>query len=133
MKKICLDTNIFRALSGNDSDVVSIVLNASKISISFVVFPELLSSFKNGNKVKENRFRLTQFMRKNGVILLHSSGETTESYSDIFVALRRKGCPIPTNDIWVAAHAIETGLVLITYDRQFENISCLRLWKGAYQ
>ena len=31
-------------------------------------------------------------------------------------------------DVWVAAHGIETGSTVITYDRHFKKISGLRLW-----
>jgi len=34
----------------------------------------------------------------------------------------------PLNDIWIAAHAVETGAKLITYDAHFKNINKLRLW-----
>lgn len=127
MNKICLDTNIFGALSRNEKDVVSLITEASNIFVSFVVYAELLAGFKNGNRAKENRNRFSEFMRKNGVVLIHSSNETIEIYSDIYVQLRRKGTPIPTNDMWIAAQAIETGSVLLTFDHHFEHIPGLRM------
>jgi len=35
---------------------------------------------------------------------------------------------LPINDIWIAAHTIETGSLLITYDDHFKNIENIRLW-----
>lgn len=32
-------------------------------------------------------------------------------------ALRKKGRPVPTNDAWIAAHALETGAHLVSFDR----------------
>jgi len=42
--------------------------------------------------------------------------------------LRKLGTPIPINDVWIAAHALETGSVLVTYDDHFSRIPGLRLW-----
>lgn len=50
------------------------------------------------------------------------TGETAEHYADVFLQLRRKGRPIPSNDIWVAASAREHGLVLFTRDGHFRHI-----------
>lgn len=44
------------------------------------------------------------------------------------ILLKMTGIPIPLNDVWLGAHAIETGAVLITYDQHFNNIAGLRLW-----
>lgn len=37
-------------------------------------------------------------------------------------ALRAKGRPIPTNDVWIAAHAMETGADLVSADGHFEHV-----------
>ena len=50
---------------------------------------------------------------------------TADRYSRIAAALRTKGRPIPSNDIWIAAHAMETGADLISADRHFEQIDGL--------
>ena len=55
---------------------------------------------------------------------------TAERYSRIAAALRAKGNPIPTNDVWIAAHAMEMGADLVSADRHFEvvdGIAWLRL------
>ena len=46
-------------------------------------------------------------------------------HSRIAVNLRRKGRPIPTNDIWIAAHAMESGADLVSADRHFEEVDGL--------
>ena len=37
-------------------------------------------------------------------------------------ALKAKGNPIPTNDVWIAAHALETGADLVSADRHFQHV-----------
>ena len=48
---------------------------------------------------------------------------TADRYSRIAAALRAQGSPIPTNDVWIAAHAMETGADLVSADRHFEAVS----------
>jgi predicted nucleic acid-binding protein len=43
--------------------------------------------------------------------------------------LKNAGAPIPINDAWIAAHALETGSEIVTYDAYFKNIPGLRLWR----
>ena len=57
------------------------------------------------------------------------SQETAEIYSDIKMALKKKGTPIPLNDVWIAAHTVETGAKLITYDSHFLKVPGLRVWE----
>jgi tRNA(fMet)-specific endonuclease VapC len=45
--------------------------------------------------------------------------------------LRRKGAPIPINDVWIAAHAMETGSMLITFDVHFRHVNGLLVWSGV--
>ncbi len=54
--------------------------------------------------------------------------ETAEIYSEIKNQLKLKGKSLPINDVWIAAHSIETGSVLITYDKHLNHISGLRKW-----
>jgi tRNA(fMet)-specific endonuclease VapC len=51
-----------------------------------------------------------------------------DRYGQLVADLRRKGTPIPTNDIWIAATALENGARLLTADRHFERIDGLMLF-----
>ena len=53
---------------------------------------------------------------------MHSSDATAHHYASIFAQLRRKGTPIPTNDIWIAALALEHNLILYSRDAHFDKI-----------
>jgi tRNA(fMet)-specific endonuclease VapC len=48
--------------------------------------------------------------------------ETAERYALIRDSLRRAGRPVPTNDIWIAASAMELGLRILTLDRHYLDI-----------
>ena len=57
------------------------------------------------------------------------SDETTKKYTQIYIDLRKKGKPIGTNDMWIAAIAFQLDNELLTLDRGFEYISDLKLSK----
>jgi len=52
---------------------------------------------------------------------------TTAVYARIFVELRQQGTPIPTNDLWIAALALQHDLTLCTKDAHFQHIAGLRI------
>ena len=50
---------------------------------------------------------------------------TADRFSRIGAALRKKGTPIPTNDTWIAAQAMEAGAVFLSSDCHFEAVDGL--------
>jgi predicted nucleic acid-binding protein len=60
------------------------------------------------------------------VTILFASRETTEQYARLFVQLKRAGTPVPDNDLWIAAMAVENDLALVTRDRHFDKLPQLR-------
>lgn len=56
--------------------------------------------------------------------------ETAEVFGRVKDELRRKGKPLPINDVWIAAHALEAGATLVTLDAHFEHVAGLRRWPG---
>ena len=89
---------------------------------------ESLAGFRGGSKFEQNRRTLRDFLARPTVVFLGASAETSEVFGQLKDTLRKQGTPIPINDIWIAAHAVETGSVLVTYDDHFSRISGLRLW-----
>jgi predicted nucleic acid-binding protein len=59
------------------------------------------------------------------VNLLAIDQETTEYYARAFRQLRESGRPIPTNDLWIAATALQHGFGVCTLDRHFDLIENL--------
>lgn|GEM_PF-717222 len=60
--------------------------------------------------------------------LAEFEAETAEVFGHVKSDLKEAGNPIPINDVWIAAHAIETGAIVITYDSHFRKAAGLRLW-----
>lgn len=122
MKKVLIDTNIYSAAMRGDEFAVNILKRNIKILISPVVIGELLSGFKRGLNEEKNREQLHEFMNRERVFELSISSETSEFYASILQQLKEQGTPIPTNDIWIAASALENGAPVVTKDGHFSKI-----------
>ncbi len=127
MNKIIIDTNIYSNLLRGSNDVVANLQQVSHIGISVISIGELLSGFRAGNKIKENRYQLGQFLDSPRVAIYPVDVDTTEHYSAILNKLKKNGTPIPTNDIWIAAVALQHGLPLYTLDKHFSSVEGLLL------
>ncbi len=129
MRSVLLDTNAFTALFRGDDDVWKAISTADNVFASVVAIGELESGFRGGSRYAENLEILERFLSKPTVETLAVTRETSECFGRIKNTLRKKGTPIPINDIWLAAQCVENGAVLVTYDRHFSAIDGLRLWQ----
>ena len=127
MQRILLDTSVYTAFKRNDPRVVALVQEADFIGINTVVVGELLAGFICGTKNRENRKQFDQFLDSPRVSMLVVDDNTAEFYALAWKKLRDKGRPIPTNDIWVAASAMQHGLALATLDGHFQAVEGLLL------
>jgi tRNA(fMet)-specific endonuclease VapC len=125
MKRIIIDTNFYAAFKRNEAEAVSLVKRVEYIGVNTVILGELLAGFRCGNRERENRLELDQFLDSARVDTITLDDETAEFYAQIFSELRQKGRPIPSNDLWLAASALQHGLALATYDEHFSYISGL--------
>jgi predicted nucleic acid-binding protein len=64
----------------------------------------------------------TWFLAQDGITTLAIDAPVSHRYASLHRALRARGMPIPTNDLWIASLALEHGLVLYTRDRRFADI-----------
>ncbi|OQX17940.1 MAG: twitching motility protein PilT [Desulfobulbaceae bacterium A2] len=133
MKKIVLDTNAYAAFLAGDLRVLQALASAEIIFMSVFVLGELFAGFRCGSRERDNRNLLERFLRKPPVHVLHASIETANVFGMLKAALKEAGTPLPINDVWIAAHAMETGAVLVSYDQHFEKIIGLRLWETTAQ
>ena len=127
MKRILIDTNVYAAFKRNELIAIEVLRRVEYIGINTIVLGEILGGFKGGNKEAENKKELNQFLDSQRVYILEIDEETAEFYAKIYWDLKKKGNPIPTNDMWVAASAMRHGLSLFTYDEHFNNINGLIL------
>jgi len=128
--KILLDTNVYSALMRGHEAVAEQIRMAEHILISTVVAGELLYGFRHGNRYQQNRNQFESFLTSPFVELLPVTFTTADRFGIIAASLRRRAKPIPSNDIWIAAHALETGADLLSFDAHFaevEGLSFIRM------
>ena len=133
MSAVLLDTNAFTALFQGDAAVLDAVAKADCVYASAIVIGELEAGFRGGNRYADNLGVLDRFLAKPSVEVLPVRRETGECFGRVKQALKVSGAPIPINDVWLAAQCMETGAVLVTYDRHFDDVAGLRLWSRPGQ
>ena len=120
--RLLIDSNRFIDFCAGDDEVVGTFESAALLVVPFVVLAEIRVGAQLAKR-GENQVRiLNELLNQPGVRTVHSTDGTTHHYATIFAQLRRKGTPVPTNDIWIAELALEHNLVLYTRDDHFNQI-----------
>lgn len=120
--KVLLDTNAYSAMMRGHGEVARLVRDAEQVVLSAVVIGELLFGFRLGTRLRKNMHELETFLGNPYVTAAAVTRTTADRFARIAASLRAKGRPIPTNDIWVAAHAMEIGAELLSFDSHFEAV-----------
>lgn len=123
--RVLLDTNAWVELRRGNASVAQLVREAESLVFSAVVAGELLYGFQYGTKYLENLRDLQAFLDSPRVDFLDVTLATGEHFGRIAALLRKKGAPIPTNDVWIASHAMEAAAHLISFDQHFRRIDGL--------
>lgn len=122
LKGVLLDTNAYGAFREGVPEAVEIVRHAPFVGLNSVILGELLGGFAAGTREASNRAALTVFLSADGVTVFSVDERTAEHYGQVYASLRRQGKPIPTNDMWIAATALQHGLAVFTYDPHFRYV-----------
>lgn len=125
--KYLLDTNIVIGLFANDPKIITKVQRAREIAVPCIVIGELCYGANKSVRLEENLARIDDFARNN--IILNCNKNTAKLYGTVKDRLRLKGRPIPENDIWITAIALQHNLTLITRDEHFKEVENLKAEK----
>ena len=123
--RVLLDTNIIIALFAQDSAVKNRLTAIEEVFIPAVALGELFFGAHKSSKVEENLQRIQDFAAAN--VVLACNLETAQHYGRPKNILRENGRPIPENDIWIAAIALQNQLTVVTRDAHFSEIPSLQL------
>ena len=119
-----LDTNALSAAADNDPVVAALLADAEEVAVPVIV----LGEYRHGISQSRNRSSYEKWLT--GLIadcmVLDILEPTTHHYAEITLELRRKGKPIPTNDIWIAALCRQHSLPLLSRDRHFDLVTGMR-------
>ncbi len=120
-----LDTNIVIATFSQDAAVAVSLTAANEVFVPSIVIGELYFGADKSMRAQDNMQRITEFIAANRILVCDT--ETAQFYGQIKNALKIKGRPIPENDMWIAAVAIQHDLILASRDAHFSEINGLRL------
>ena len=123
--RVLLDSDAYSQWKRGHARVAELIRSSSEVLVPLVVVGELLYGFQHGQRIEEHTRDLRTFLDNRRVSVITMSMTTADRYARIAANLRRKGRPMPTNDIWIAAHAMETGADLISLDGHFAEVDGL--------
>lgn len=119
-----LDTNIIIALFASEASVVNKLAQADEIFIPSIALGGLYFGARKSGRPEKNLERIEEFATSSTTIECDAS--TARQYGDVKNRLRIKGRPLPENDVWIAALALQYGLTLVTRDTHFQEVESLQ-------
>lgn len=125
ISRLVLDTSAYSRFRARDFRVRDLIAEAEAVLVPAAVLGELHGGFEAGTRSRENRQALAEFLAEPFVSVIDADASVARQYGRVYAALRRAGRPIPTNDIWIAASAIDRGGCLLTFDHDFDYVDGL--------
>ena len=109
MSGLLLDTSAYSAYRKGEEQALEALATADCVHMSTIVLGELYFGFRNGSRQERNIEELRQFRDKPVVRTADITDATAKVYAGVFLDLKRRGTPIPLNDVWIAAQCLELG------------------------
>ncbi|MBC8526541.1 MAG: type II toxin-antitoxin system VapC family toxin [Candidatus Cloacimonetes bacterium] len=122
--KILLDTNILISFFNGNIEYKN-RLEKLRIFVPTIVFGKLYFGAEESKNRLQNLKKIDEF--KKYCIVLDVDDYTAKIYGKVKSKLKKRGKPIPENDIWIASIAIENNLLLATQDSHFENVENIKI------
>jgi tRNA(fMet)-specific endonuclease VapC len=119
VSRVVIDTNAYSALMGGDQRVADLLGQSDAVLLTPVVIGELYDGFRGGSRYRENMDIFSRFREKPRTVTVALTDATAEWFAEVKQILRRKGKPVPTNDVWIAASCMEHGAHLLSFDSHF--------------
>lgn len=115
-----LDTNAVSALADGLAAFEAAARGVRRFSIPVVV----LGEFQFGIRRSRHRERYAEWLEDlvDASVVLDIDRVTASRYATIREALRRRGRPIPSNDVWIAALALQHELPVLSRDAHFDEV-----------
>ena len=115
-----LDTNALSAFVDGEESVRDAIVRRSRAAIPVIV----LGEFRYGICQSRHRAEYEAWLASHlpDFEVLPITEDTTNAYAEVRVALKRTGRPIPANDAWIAALAIQHRLPVLSRDAHFDAV-----------
>ena len=122
MTRVLLDTSAYSAFMRGHPEIKLALQEAEEIYLNPVILGELHVGFMRSKRRKKNEKELRAFLSSPRVNVVDVDEGTAERYAVILDSLWSAGTPIPTNDIWIAAGAMQHGLHVLTTDAHYQQV-----------
>jgi len=122
---VLLDTSVVVAHLRGIQPVTLKLEQFDRLFLPIVAFGELLCGVRKSARAQENLSVLQHWLRS--ATLLSLTEATADRYAAIKIELTQAGTPIPENDVWIAAHAMEHSLPLAARDEHFHRVAGLTI------
>ena len=121
---LILDTNALSAAADRQASALVIVSEAESIALPVIV----LGEYRLGIAQSRHRVSYENWLQEwiSSVTVLDIDEETSQSYAALGLELKRKGRPIPTNDLWIAALCRQHALPIVSRDQHFDLVPGIR-------
>lgn len=120
--RLLVDTSAYSGFMRGHPEIKVAIQEADEIYVNSIVLGELGAGFIKGLSRRKNEAELKRFLGSPRVNLVDVTENTAERYAVILNSLWQAGTPIPTNDIWIAASAMEHGLQVVTTDDHYQKM-----------
>ena len=119
-----LDTNALSAWAEGHAAVESPLRVAQRLVVPSVVLGEYYFGIRQSRHRNRYEDWLARYLPLTEIALVTSA--TADAYADIRLELKRRGTPIPPNDVWIAALSRQHGLTLLSNDGHFDTVDGVR-------
>jgi tRNA(fMet)-specific endonuclease VapC len=118
-----LDTNAVSALFEGDEALASLLSADDRHALPALVVGEYRYGLLRSRHRKRLEALLDDLLRESELLVVDD--ETARRYAEVREALRKRGRPLPENDVWIAALALQHHLDLVSQDGDFDAVAGL--------
>ncbi len=119
-----LDTNALSAAADREPAALELVARAERVAVPVIVLGEYRLGIAQSRHYTSYKNWLRDWIT--AVTVLDIEEETTQHYAAIGLELKKRGRPIPANDLWIAALCRQHALPLLSRDRHFDVVAGIR-------
>lgn len=119
-----LDTNAVSGLFEGDAALEAVLARDARHELPVIVIGEYRYGLARSRRRRSLVPLFNELVRASTVLSIGL--ETAAAYAAVREALRAKGTPIPENDVWISALAIEHGLDIVSRDTDFDHVAGVR-------
>ena len=119
-----LDTNALSAWSEGLAAIETHLRSADRLVVPSIVLGEYYFGIRQSRHRSRYEKWLRQYLPLTEIAIVTSA--TADAYAEICLELKRLGKPIPTNDAWISALALQHSLPVLSNDAHFDTVDGIR-------